>query len=154
MEDEDEPPRSGFLSPRRIEAIHIAFNKVFDNAREQGTIRDPSSYRSFEEVFALAMARRNGVDVTEYIQGQEETERKSRERMSPEILKDGAWEREDEKVPVVINSQESRNEDMLFSDEEDVPRKVPLTPSAKRKQARPPKRKVEVVDGICSVYVS
>jgi hypothetical protein len=148
MEDEDEPPRSGFLSPRRIEAIHIAFNKVFDNAREQGIIRDPSSYPSFEEVYALAKARGNGTDVTEYKQEQEQEKREPSERKSPEILEDGAWEREDEKIPVVINSQESRNEDILFSDEETLPRRVPLTPSAKRKQARPPKRKVEVVDGI------
>jgi hypothetical protein len=153
MDIEGEPPRSGFLSPRRIEANHIAFNKVFDNAREQGTIRDPSSYRSFEEVFALAMAGKNGIDDTEYIQEQEREKRESSERMSPEILEDGGWEREDEKVPVVINSQESRNEDILFSDEETLPRKLPLTPSAKRKQARPPKRRVEVV-GIGSVYVS
>jgi hypothetical protein len=64
MDEEGEQP-SGSLSPRRIEAIHIAFNKVFDNARMKGIIRDPSTYRSFDRVFKIAMERQAGEEVNE-----------------------------------------------------------------------------------------
>jgi hypothetical protein len=151
MEDEDEPPQSGLLSPRRIEANHIAFNKVFDNARQEGMIRDPSSYRSFEEVYELAMARRNGVDITDYTDDQ--AKRESSERKSPEILEDGRWERGDEKGRVVINSQESRNGDILFSDEEVPPQRISSMTPSKRKKSHPPKRKVEVIDGNYLVFL-
>jgi hypothetical protein len=151
MEDEDEPAQSGLLSPRRIEANYIAFNKVFDNARQEGMIRDPSSYRSFEEVYELAMARRNGVDITEYTDDQ--VRREHSERKSPEILEDGRWERENEKGPVVINSQESRNEDILFSDEEVPSRPISSMTPSKRKKSHPPKRKVEVMDGNYVVFL-
>ena len=70
MDDEttDHPSNtenSGLLSPRRIEAIHIAFNKVFDNARKEGLIRDATCYRSFDEVFEIAMKIKEGVQVDE-----------------------------------------------------------------------------------------
>lgn len=67
MEDEDAggqlPQSTGLLSPRRIEAIHIAFTKVFDAACKQGIIRDPSTYKSFDHVFEKAMKRQRGEDV-------------------------------------------------------------------------------------------
>ena len=66
MEQEDEGSQpSGLLSPRRIEAIDTAFNKFFENARKEGTIRDPSTYGSFDHVYEIAMKRRNAVDVEE-----------------------------------------------------------------------------------------
>jgi len=71
MDDTDhESKESGLLSPRRIEAIHIAFNKVFDNARKDGVIRDEKSYRSFNEVFEIAMKIKEGVVVEEVALGQ------------------------------------------------------------------------------------
>ena len=64
MDDEEEAAQpSGVLSPRRIEAIHIAFTKVFDTACKQGIIRDSSTYRSFDDVFDQAMKGRLGGDV-------------------------------------------------------------------------------------------
>src|SRR5271156_123506 len=66
MQDEEgggQPPPSGLLSPRRIEAIHIAFTRVFDTACKQGIIRDPSTYKSFDHVFDRAMKRQKGEDV-------------------------------------------------------------------------------------------
>lgn len=59
-EDTDQNTDPGLLSPRRIEAIHIAFNKVFDSARKEGLIRDAKSYRSFDEVFEIAMKIKEG----------------------------------------------------------------------------------------------
>src|SRR5271170_1655036 len=64
MDDEDAGGQpSGLLSPRRIEAIHIAFTKVFDTACKQGIIRDPSTYKSFDHVFDKAMKRQRGEDI-------------------------------------------------------------------------------------------
>lgn len=54
-EDENNEYDSGMLSPRRLEAIHIAFNEVFDTALKDGTVLDMSSYPPFEQVFEAAM---------------------------------------------------------------------------------------------------
>jgi hypothetical protein len=67
---DEEPQASGLLSPRRIEAIHIAFNNVFENARKEGLLRSPSTYLSFDKIFEIAMKRRAG----EYIEEEEEEE--------------------------------------------------------------------------------
>ena len=37
---------AGFLSPRRLEAIHISFNRVFESALKDGLIRNAGTYPS------------------------------------------------------------------------------------------------------------
>jgi len=54
MAEDDQATASGFLSPRRLEAIHISFNRVFDAAVKDGIIRDSATYRSFDHIIALS----------------------------------------------------------------------------------------------------
>jgi hypothetical protein len=155
--DDEEPSQSGLLSPRRIEAIHIAFTKVFDNAKKEGVLRDASSYRSFDEVFEIAMRRRSGLEVQEEIWESTDVDERSemvRAGVDQEMSGMGLVEvndenaipsRQVERVQVVINSQETAR-DFIFSDDEQMVVK-PTTPVPKRKRGRPRKRMIEEVDG-------
>ena len=154
--DEDIPEESGLLSPRRIEANHIAFNRTFDNARSQGILRHESTYRPFDQIFNIAMRRRSGLPVEELEVGGMEVESTTLpESMDLEVgmVEDvGQGEGEGVKltphstVQVVINSQGTER-DILFSDEEETIVK-PDPHILKRKQGRPRKRIIEEVDGI------
>jgi hypothetical protein len=142
---------SGLLSPRRIEAIHIAFNNVFDNATKEGLIRDASTYPSFDDIYEITLRRQNGeqideeellgpitrydimqtgdMDVDTHNEGESHLENTTKERG----------------VQVIHNSQESVAQDMIFSDEEH-PQKVVNT--QKRKRSQPPqKRTIDPIDG-------
>ena len=60
MADDEQPAVSGLMSPRRLEAIHISFNRVFDAAVKDGVIRDSATYRSFDDIIALSTTRKPG----------------------------------------------------------------------------------------------
>jgi hypothetical protein len=154
---------SGLLSPRRIEAIHIAFNGVFDNAVKSGVIRDASTYRSFDEIFEIAMRRREGLEVEEEMWVGEDDKRGVEREMHLEeqdvegediegemadvevlevVREDGVLPvRERPRVEVIINSQDTTR-DVLFSDEDQT-----IIKPAKRKPKRPWKRTIEQIDG-------
>ena len=50
----DSGSATGFLSPRRLEAIHISFNRVFDSALKDGLIRNAGTYPSLDQVAVLS----------------------------------------------------------------------------------------------------
>ena len=63
MADDEQPAVSGLMSPRRLEAIHISFNRVFDAAVKDGVIRDSATYRSFDDIIALSRTRKGAPSV-------------------------------------------------------------------------------------------
>jgi len=152
MEEEEESQPSGVLSPRRIEAIHIAFNKVFEQARKDGLIRDPSTYQSFDHVFDIAMKRQNGKNTEDKIleKGEEE-----------------AWEDviEEEKVVSEAGSRGKRSGygsskspeigkggGSMFSDDEEYGQiERPVQRPTERRTSQP-KRAIEEVESIIPIH--
>src|SRR5271154_5354842 len=154
MDDEDAGGQpSGLLSPRRIEAIHIAFTKVFDTACKQGIIRDPSTYKSFDHVFDKAMKRQRGEDVesesgdlrpVEPLGGDVEGEAmdivEETTTTTATVVEKSTVEKSDggggRSVQVVVNKEEVvKDEEMYFSDDEDVSKQS--LQDAKRKRQKP-----------------
>jgi hypothetical protein len=152
MEEGEESQPSGVLSPRRIEAIHIAFNKVFDQARKDGLIRDPSTYKSFEQVFDIAMKREN------------------RKNIEDTVLEKGGGEAWDDVVEEenVVSEAGSRGKrsgygsskspeigkggGIMFSDDEEYGQvKRPLQRPTELRTSQP-KRAIEEVEGIVLIH--
>ena len=143
MDDNDDAPQqrqSGFLSPRRIEAIHIAFNNVFDHARNEGIIRDPSTYRTFDEVYEMAMKGEKGLRVE--VERDQDGEPRKRRRVQRNVglpsvdINEGNEAKIGRNVQVVDNSQEGIRGDLLISDDESGPRKRRGSTGPKAKQVR------------------
>lgn len=152
MEEEEESQPSGVLSPRRIEAIHIAFNQVFDQAKKDGLIRDPSTYKSFDDVFDMAMKRQN------------------RKSIEDDVLEKGgeeAWEDvlEEERAVSETASRGKRSGygsskspeigkggGNLFSDDEEYEQvRRPVQRPAERRTSLP-KRSIEEVESIVTIH--
>lgn len=53
---------AGFLSPRRLEAIHISFNRVFESALKDGLIRNAGTYPSLDNLVDLSASRKRKRD--------------------------------------------------------------------------------------------
>lgn len=159
MEDDDDGGRpSGVLSPRRIEAIHIAFNKVFDNARKDGIIRDLSTYPSIDEIYEMVMRGETWLSDNDKEGDKRDEEEEELERLTDEERGEEVSElqqdlenlevgrRAQQSVQVVVNSQESVENDIMFSDDEDEYPVRPLKITPARKRGRP-KRIIDYVDG-------
>src|SRR5277367_2530504 len=153
MDDEDAGGQtSGLLSPRRIEAIHIAFTKVFDTACKQGFIRDPSTYKSFDHVFNKAMKRQRGQDVdsesdhsrpVEPLGGDVEgeamdiVEETTTTTTTAAVVVEKNVGSGGQSVQVVVNKKEEvvRDDEIYISDDEDESKR--LLQHVKRKRRKP-----------------
>jgi hypothetical protein len=167
MDDEDAGGQtSGILSPRRIEAIHIAFTKVFDTACKQGFIRDPSTYKSFDHVFDKAMKRQRGEDVdsesdhsrpVEPLGGDVEgeamdiVEETTTTTMAAVVVEKNVGSG-GQSVQVVVNKKEEvvRDDEIYISDDEDESKR--LLQHVKRKR-RKPDYSMDRIDGSPTKYL-
>ena len=93
--NDDDPSNTrpaGLLSPRRIESIHLAFNKVFSQGIRDGLIRDPSTYMPFDQVFQLSIGNdENTLPVVKQSKPRQELENQSTERDIHTANNDGAF---------------------------------------------------------------
>jgi len=53
--EEDKGQESKLLSPEQITEIDETFNKLFNNAKREGILRDAKTYRSFDDIFEISM---------------------------------------------------------------------------------------------------
>ncbi len=171
-EDPDQNPEPGLLSPRRIEAIHIAFNKVFDSARKEGLIRDAKSYRSFDEVFEIAMKMKEGEVSIEEVDVRNDRSRSIEEEPMGNwdgegmVIEDGGWEGTMDEGDISMDMGGAGG----FSDEDNgigkgmgrreerMDVEVMETNGHQKKshpqrKRNPSKRKIDHVDGTCSLHL-
>ena len=150
VQRQDYQTSAGSLSPKRIEAIHIAFNKVFNQGRIEGLIREPSTYRTFDEVYEIEIGRQNGQDVDE---SKYPVPIATQTRIVNDLTNFDADSQNGKCLAVsktgpkvdILDSQESGEDGMLFSDEEQMEPQTEKLPLQGRK--RPSSRK-QTIGGI------